>query len=272
MSEGSKAIATLKAYSSDWSAFCSWAGENGLEALPAAPRTLLLYLDDIREVAKVSTTARRLSAIAHAHRSAQCASPTDDGRVRAALAHLRRDHGRLPQATAPMTVPLLGRVVARLPTDLSGLRDRALLLLGFAGALSRSQLVAIDAEDLAAAPGALWVTLDDRSAGSRIDRSLAIPETTEPAMCPVRAVESWREEAGIAAGPLFRAIDRHGRAAAGRLSAAGVNRIVHRAVARLGSEAGQYSAHSLRVGGLVAGAMRAGGIRRTEPNPGADSS
>jgi len=253
-----KAANTLRAYRSDWREFSAWAAWRELEALPATPETVALYLTDLAEAAKTSTIARRLAAIAQAHRAAGVPSPTDDATVKAVWAGIRRVHGTATEGAAPLTVGLLRRVVEALPDGLGGLRDRVLLLVGFAGALRRSELVALDVEDIEQRDEGLVVRIrrsktDPEGAG----RLVGIPYGSHPATCPVRSVRTWLEATAISAGPLLRPVNRHGTLGAGRLSAASANRAVQRAVRHAGLDPTPYSAHSLRAG-LATSAAEAG--------------
>jgi integrase len=216
-----------------------------------------VYVRELAGAVKPSTIARRLSSIAHAHRAARWPSPTSDPGVRAVWAEVRRRPGAPARAIAPLDVALLRRMVEHLPSGLSGLRDRALLLVGFAAGLRRSELAAIDAEGVITLDHGLVLTVGgaDRDAGG--GRTVGIAYGPDPTMCAVRAVDAWRREAQISTGPLFRPVDRHGRVGRTRLSAAGVNRIVQRALLAAGAEAGRYSAHSLRAGWMAAAASGA---------------
>ncbi|MGH2689686.1 MAG: site-specific integrase, partial [Actinomycetota bacterium] len=261
-----RAPATLRAYRSDWAEFSSWARDRDLVTLPAEPSTVALYLTDLAGLAKNSTLARRLASISAAHRAAGHPSPTDDPGVKAVWAGSRRTHGSVPDRAAPITVPLLRRMVDALPAGLGGLRDRALLLVGFAGALRRSELVALDVADVSERDEGLVIVLrrsktDHEGAG----REVGLPYGSNPATCPVRSLRVWVDMAGITAGPLFRPVDRHGKISDNRLSAAGANRIVQRAVARTGADPRLYSAHSLRAG-LATAAAEAGVPERSIMN------
>ncbi|HVF14207.1 MAG TPA: hypothetical protein VM942_06375 [Acidimicrobiales bacterium] len=236
-----KAAATLRAYHSDWTGFCEWARAHGLDTLPAAPRTLTLYLTEMAGAAKVATIGRRLSAIAHAHRAAQVPSPTDDAGVRALWATIRRGHGGQVQGTAPIAPHLLQRMVDALPGRLIGARDRALLLVGFAAGLRRSELVGLDVEDVVTHGPDGLVRL---GGGGEVELA-PVPHLR---IAPVEAVAAWREAAALHTGPLFRPIDRHGRVGTARLTASAVGRIVQRAAAGAGADPGRYSAQSLRAG------------------------
>ncbi len=139
---------TLKAYRSDWAEFTSWCATGGLEALPATPETLARYLVELAEVARVSTIGRRISSVAQAHQAAGLAVPSDDPQLRAVWAGIRRIHGTAVDQAAPLTVGLLRQTIDALPPGLTGTRDRALLLIGFAAALRRSEFVALGVGDL----------------------------------------------------------------------------------------------------------------------------
>jgi integrase len=230
----------------------------GLEPLPASPQTLALYLTDLAGVARTSTVGRRLAAIAEAHRVAGFLSPSEDAGVKAVWAGIRRVHGTASDGAAPLTVALLCRVAEALPDGLAGVRDRTLLLVGFAGALRRSELVGLDVEDVEERHDGLVVRIrrsktDPEGAG----RLVGIPYGSNPATCPVQALRAWRDAAGISAGPLFRPVTRSSKVGPGRLSAASANRAVQRAVRRAGLDARLYSAHSLRAG-LATSAAEAG--------------
>jgi integrase len=236
---------TLRAYRSDWRNFSSWAAYRHLGSLPATPGTLALYLAHLGRVARTSTISRRLAAIADAHRSAGFSSPTEDPAVKAVWARIRRLPGPPAQEAPPLTPALLRPVLEALPDDLAGRRDRALLLVAFAGALRRSELVGLDVEDIEEGIDGLLVTL----ASGRLVR---LAQGSDPTICPVRALQAWRRAAGIDTGPLFRPVSRFGKRGRGRLSPASANRAVHRAILRGGLDPVAYSARSLRAGGLRA--------------------
>jgi integrase len=139
---------------------------------------------------------------------------------------------------------------------LIGTRDRALILLGFAGAFRRSELVGLDVEDCVFGKDGLTVTLRrSKTDQTGEGRKIGIPYGSNPDTCPVRNVQAWLEIAGATAGPLFRSINRHGQVQAGRLSGIDVARVVKKLAERAGLDAGKYAGHSLRAGHATAAAI-----------------
>lgn len=258
-----KAPATLRAYRSDWQHFTTWCAARELQPLPATPHTVALYLSDLAAARKASTLQRRISAISQAHQAAGHDSPTQTAVVRSVMAGIRRVKGTAPAQKAPAVTDLLRRMVATLPAGLLGIRDRALLLIGFAGAFRRSELVSLDAGDVELTDDGLVVHLrrsktDQEGAGRRI----GIPYGSNPDTCPVRALRAWLEASGIAAGPLFRSVNRHGQLQPGRLCDKAVALVVKRAARAAGLDPARYAGHSLRAG-LATAAAAAGVSERS---------
>jgi site-specific recombinase XerD len=144
-----KAAATRRAYRSDFLIFEVWCQNGGVSALPATPETIAAFLaHDVETGSRPSTLGRRVAAIRYAHKLAGHPVPTDDERVKATMRGIRRSLGTAPQKKAPATAERIIAMALATGEDLKGLRDRALLLIGFAGAFRRSELVALDLEDL----------------------------------------------------------------------------------------------------------------------------
>jgi site-specific recombinase XerD len=139
-----KAPATLRAYRSDWAHFEAWTRARGLPALPAAPETVALYLTDMARTYKAATIQRRISSISQAHQAAGLDSPTGERIVRMAHAGIRRAIGTAQHGKTPVLTADIRRMVDTLDDSLLGRRNRALLLIGFAGAFRRSELVGLD--------------------------------------------------------------------------------------------------------------------------------
>jgi integrase len=145
--------------------------------------------------------------------------------------------------------PKLRRALAALPATLHGARDRALLLLGWAGAFRRSALVGLDVPDLLVDAEGLAVTIRrDKTDPEARGRVLAIPFSSSADVCPVRSIRAWLDASGVSEGPIFRAVARHGRVGAARLSDRAVALVVQRAAASIGLDAATFAGHSLRAG------------------------
>jgi integrase len=169
---------------------------------------------------------------------------------------IRRTKGTAPAQKAAALTDDIRAMVDASDDGLIGARDRALVLLGFAGAFRRSELVALDAADCAFGKDGLTVTIrrsktDQAGAG----RKIGIPYGANPETCPVRNLQSLKDENGITTGPLFRSINRHGRMQAGRLSGIDVARIVKKLADRAGLDAAKYAGHSLRAGHATSAAI-----------------
>jgi site-specific recombinase XerD len=251
----SKAENTLRGYKSDWRHFCAWCQEQDVCPLPASAEAVAAYIAECAGRLKVGSIQRRLNAIAEAHKAVGLESPTHNAIVRNTMKGIRRTMGTAPaQKTAALTADI--RTMLDMSDDGTiGIRDRALLLLGFAGAFRRSELVGLDVEDCAFGKDGLTVTLrrsktDQDGAG----RKIGIPYGSNPETCPVRTIQAWIEAAAISSGPLFRALNRHGRVQPGRLAGIDVARIVKKLAQRAGLEAAKYAGHSLRAGHATAAA------------------
>jgi site-specific recombinase XerD len=155
-----KSDATRRAYRSDFDIFVTWCSARGVVSLPATPETVRVFLASqaIGSV-KASTLGRRVAAIRYAHKLAGFEPPTNSELVKAELRGIRRTIGAAPEQKDPATADRVVSMVAMIPDTLAGLRDRALLLLGFAGAFRRSELVALTVADLTAAPGGMRVMI-----------------------------------------------------------------------------------------------------------------
>jgi integrase len=249
---------TRRAYRAAWADFCGWCQRYDRTPLPAAPETVALYLTDLSGRRRVATLQQRLNAIGKAHRAAGFDPPGRDGVVRVVWSGIRRQKGTAQHGKAPLVTADLRRLLACLGPGPATARDRALLLLGYAGALRRSELVALDVQDVVWAREGLRITVrrsktDQEGAGETV----GIPYGSHLETCPVRALGAWLEAAGIAAGALFRPVDRHGNIGSARLGDRSVALVVQRACARAGLDPAAYAGHSLRAG-LATAAAAAG--------------
>jgi integrase len=239
-------------------ALVHWCEAHALEPLPAAPEAVALYLSALAQAGrKRATLELALAALNRAHQLAGHAAPGASELVRDTMQGIRRAHGSAQRQKAPLLAAQLRTVLAALPSTLLGARDRALLLVGFAGGFRRSELVALERADLAFTMEGLAITLrrsktDQEGEG----RKLGLPYGSAAATCPVRATLTWLVLAGITEGRVFRSVDRHGRLGV-ELGAQDVARIVKRRASAVGLDAAHLAGHSLRAG-LVTSAAKAG--------------
>jgi site-specific recombinase XerD len=254
----SQAAATRRAYASDWRDFRTWCERFGVDefqevkaaSLPAAPKTVAAYLGSLAQSGrKASTIHRRCAAIAFVHRSAGHASPIAHPGVKATLAGIARQIGTPPAKKAALTTDLVARAVRKIPEDLAGLRDRAILLLGFAAALRRSELVALEVTDVARHAKGIVLTLrrsktDQAGAGA----TKAIPFGRR--LHAVAALDRWLAVSQICNGPLFRGV-RGVAIMATPLTAGQVARIIKKRCAAIGLDPEDFAGHSLRSGFLT---------------------
>ena len=262
--------ATQAAYRRDWLAFASWCEEREVDpgSLPIDPVVVAAYLASLAKTHGSSALRGRVAAIAHHHRRRGFAFLSTHPVIRETLSGIGRAHGKPVRPAAALTSVEVKRLIETCAEDLRGLRDRALLLTGFAGAFRRSELVGIDYHHLRFEVDAVVIHLPRSKAdqeGKGVDVTLprmrdaatgAVSET-----CPVRALESWLRKARIRRGAVFRAISVHGHLEAG-LTARGVYTILrHRAgLAKLTvHESERLSPHGLRAG-LITEAYLAGAL------------
>jgi integrase len=250
--------ATRDAYRRDWAAFTAWCADASVAPLPATPATVATYLAHRSAGgAKPSTIARALSAIAVAHRTAGEPSPRDSAAVRSVVQGIRRTHGVAPSQVAPLLLEDLDRVLGVCGDGSPvGCRNRALLLLGWMGALRRSELVALDVTDLTWEPEGVRIHVrrsktDQEGQG----RHIGIPYAGDPSRCAVRALQAWLQHVPVA-GPVFVRLDR-GADRATRLGDRTVANIIKGLAEKAGLDPTRFSGHSLR-SGFVTAAARAG--------------
>jgi integrase len=239
--------ATTRAYDKDWLDFAGWCASKNLGALPATPVTVGMYLASLADRLKVATLTRRLAAISTRHRLAGHQIDTKAPQIHDLMRGIRREHGTAQRRVKPATTDVMQAMVETCDESLLGRRDRALLLVGFAAALRRSELVALNVADVSFVPQGITV----RVARSKTDQEQAgqvvgVVQTGRKT-CPVAALQSWLAAAKLADGRVFRRINRHGQLGAA-LSDQSVALIVKRRAAMIGREAGEFSGHSLRAG------------------------
>ena len=237
--------ATERSYATAWRSFAAFARSTDRPHLPADPETIAEYLAALARAGRRSSTILTyLAGIAVYHRAAGFdPPPTSHGVVRVVVRGIRREIGSARSTKDALDRDALVTTVQAIEEDPRGLRDRALLLVGFAAALRRSEISALDVDDVAYVTEGIVLTLprsktDQLGEGTRI----AIPRAALGGACPVRALVAWLAIGTTRNGPLFRAIDRHGRIG-GRLSGRAVAEII-----RARAPGDNIGGHSLRRG------------------------
>jgi site-specific recombinase XerD len=254
-----KAEATRRAYATDFAIFSGWCLERGAVPLPASPITVAAFLaSEAGHDVKPSTLGRRVAAIRYAHKLAGQPVPTDDELVKATIRGIRRSVGTAARKKAPATADRL-IAMANTGEGLAALRDRALLLLGFAGAFRRSELVALDCEDVEETNAGLKVTIR-RGKTDQEGKGATIAIVRGSISCPVAALRAWLNAARVTTGPVFRPIAKGERIQPARLTGRSVAKIIKAHAKRVGLDPVLFSGHSLRSGFLTSAALRGASI------------
>ncbi|MER9432336.1 site-specific integrase [Mesorhizobium sp. M0408] len=270
--EAASSANTRRAYAADWKHFSSWCRRQGIEMFPPDPQVVGLYIAACasgtatgdKKPNTVSTIERRLSSLSW--NFAQRGQPLDrkDRHIATVMAGVRNTHASPPrQKEAILPEDLIAMLETLDRGTLRGLRDRAMLLLGFAGGLRRSEIVGLDVGRDQTEDGRGWVEIFPEKGllvtlrGKTGWREVEIGRGSSDATCPVVALQTWLRLARIAHGPLFRRVAGQGRAVgADRLNDQEVARLVKRAALAAGvrgdlsegERAKKFAGHSLRAG------------------------
>jgi integrase len=248
-SESLLAENTRKAYALDWSLFARWSVTQSLPDFPASSDTLMRYLSErLVEGGRVSSAVRAVTAINHYHRQRQAPSP-GTREVYRFLSGVRRMKSERPKQKRPISVEDLKRICALFGDDPRHVRARAILILGFASALRRSNIVALDLEDVTFAPEGLALRIRQEKTDQEGEgRVVGVVRGQCADTCPVRAVEAWLKIRNSQAGPLFVAFNSRLEPTDTRLCARQVAVTVKRSAGLIGLDGKAYAGHSLRSG------------------------
>ncbi|MGJ0505208.1 MAG: tyrosine-type recombinase/integrase [Methylocystis sp.] len=266
---------TRRAYDADWRQFCAWLRRQGLDPLPPDPQTVGLYLAACvesspgRDPLSVATLERRLAGICWHYRQRGAPLDTSDRHIATVLAGIRRAHRRPPVQKEAIFADELLAMLSVLDMDLRGIRDRAILAIGFAGGLRRSEIVGLDCGPDQTEDGAGWIEIfppaEPGSEGGALLqisgktgwREVEIGRGSRPETCPVALLEIWMRLGRINHGPLFRSIARkNGGVSAQRLTDKHVARLVQKTALAAGLRGDltegerrlAFGGHSLRAG------------------------
>ena len=243
--DASQSAATKRAYACDLRHFELHGG-----TVPTTVRKLVEYLASFAETLSAATLERRLIAIHKAHTEIGLSSPTVDATVKRMMQGIRRTCGTHQRQVNPMVKDDLLEALVMIDQQkpLKAARDRALLLIGFAGAFRRSELVAIRCEHISRVSNGIEIFLPkSKTDQERESATIFIPNANGD-RCPVRALMKWLEITGLTKGFVFRAVTRYDSVSKRGLSAQSVALIVKASVSRVGGDSTKFSGHSLRAG------------------------
>lgn len=242
---------TRRAYQQDLRDFLAWGG-----SIPCGPEDLAVYIADRAETLSAHTLTRRVVGIGRAHASQGFADPAKNDLIRTVLRGVRRVKGTSQRQVSPLLRADVLAIAAN-QKGTKGIRDRALILIGFAAALRRSELASLDCADVQFVREGLVIHLRrSKTDQEGVGRKIGVPWGRTSA-CPVKALESWLSLACISEGPVFRSVSRAGRIGKAALSAQSISLILKAQSRAVGLEPSTIAGHSLR-SGLVTSAIQAG--------------
>jgi integrase len=270
----SKSKNTRDAYRRDWAKFTTWADSHNIDTMPASPATVVLFVSWMAETgSKITSIQRMLTTISQAHLAFGKQPPNNHPKVIEVMRGIRREKGLDLKKAKPLLLADLKKVLSRIAPSFLGKRDRALLLVGWAAALRRSEIVALNVEDIDFVDKGCVVTIrrsktDQLGAGYK----LGLPTGADPKLCPTRALLDWIETAEIKTGVLFPSLGTPGKLFAQldllragntddldldtRLTPRSVNIIIARRLKKAGLRPEGYSGHSLRSGYITSAARK----------------
>lgn len=242
---------TIKAYESDWNDFCDWCDYHHVSAFPAIPETIVNYINDLADNAKANTVARRISALTENFDAAgiqdnPCRFPI----VKNALRGIKRMKGVIQHGKLPILFDDIKEMLTYLEGDtLQQARDKAILLVGFYGAMRRSEIANLEVNDIQFTRLGMLLTLR-KSKTDQYDQGqlIAIPIVQDQTICAVHALKEWLRLSGITSGPVFRGFTRSHTIRKTKISDKTIALIVKHYVTLMGMDPRDYGAHSLRHG------------------------
>jgi len=265
---------TLKAYAKDWAHFSRWCRMKGTEPLPPSLEMIGLYLADLAapigkassksasRPLSVSTIDRRLSGLGWNYTQRGFTLDRKNRHIATVLAGIKRKHARPPVQKEAIFAEDILDMVATLGFGLRDLRDRTILLIGYAGGLRRSEIVSLDVHKDDTPDSGGWIAIEEKGALLTLNaktgwREVEVGRGSTDQSCPVHALEQWLHFSKIDFGPVFQRVTRDDRAAMGaRLSDKHVARLIKRTVLDAGIRGdlpeaeclALFSGHSLRAG------------------------
>lgn len=257
--DASRASSTQEAYDRDTRKFASWCAENGLDSMPADPRVVAVYITHLARTHAPATINRVVSGIAYTHRQHGHVLDTKSPIIKKVMDGIRRTKGIAQKGSDALMIEDLSKMASSTGAGMRGLRDRAIILVGFGGALRRSEVAGLDVENLTFSEKGVLIHI----ARSKTDQEgegayVAVPYAKDPAVCAVRALKDWLVASGISKGPVFRGIQNgSNKLGTTRLSLVSINNAVKAAAEAANLDDSKITPHSLRAG-LITSAHIAG--------------
>jgi len=238
--KSSKSLNTLRAYKADYRDFALFCAKHGFKSMPSDPKILSLYLTQLSQTSKFSTLKRRLASISVIHKLSGHYIDTKHPMITENLMGIKRVKGSYQKAKKPILIndlKLIVNVIDKDKKEKRRLKNRALILVGFAGGFRRSELVAIEYEDIDfVAEGVKIFVKRSKTDQSGEGMTKAIPYFSNPNCCPVISLKKWIEMSEVKNGKIFDMSDKS------------VALTIKKYAAIAGLDSNKYSGHSLRSG------------------------
>jgi site-specific recombinase XerD len=252
--QNSKANNTIRAYKSDFNDFGLFCAKNGFKSIPSEPKIVSLYLTYLStKNVKISTLKRRLVSIGIIHRLKGHYLDTKHPSIIENIMGIKRRKGSLQKGKKPLIINDLKKVINVIDEinkeEIKQLRDRSIILIGFAGGFRRNEIVSLDFEDLDFVNEGLKINVR-RSKTDQFGEGLikALPYFENIKYCPVTSIQKWIKKSNINSGPLFRRFKKGNILAKNRLTDQTVALLIKKYLKFVGIDNSNYSGHSLRSG------------------------
>ena len=236
----SKSVNTLRAYKADFRDFDLFCKKNDLKSMPTDPKIITIYLTHLSKKSKFSTLKRRLASISVIHKLNGHYLDTKHPIIRENLLGIKRAKGTHQKSKKPILINNLKQIINAIDQDVNSknnVKNKALLLLGFAGGFRRSELVSLEYDDLEFVQEGMKVFVKrSKTDQSGEGMTKGIPYFKNPNYCPVKSVKKWITESSIKSGKIFNMSDKN------------VALIIKKYAGIAGLDPNNYSGHSLRSG------------------------
>ena len=265
--KSSKANNTLRAYKSDFKDFGAFCAKHGLNSLPTEPKIVSLYLTHLSKNSKISTLRRRLVSISMVHKLKGHYLDTKHPIIIENLMGIKRVKGSIQKGKKPLLINHLKLIInvinEKKIEEIKKLRDKSILLIGFAGGFRRSELISIDYEDIEFVNEGVKITIR-KSKTDQFGEGMikGLPYFNNEDYCPVKNLKKWLSISKIESGPIFRRFSKGSSLTDKRLTDQSVVLLIKKYLILAGVENRNFAGHSLR-SGFATSAAEAGADERS---------